>query len=81
MIPPIVFDYEYHYTPTLRKIKCYLNKYSMFKVCTKIAAALTVFVKIAELYAENIGKKPMENKKSAVKICNEYSQKTLKYSK
>ena len=46
-----------------------------------MAAALVDFVKIAELYAENIGKKPMENKKSAVKICNDYSQKTLKYSK
>jgi hypothetical protein len=63
MIPPIVFDYEYHYTPTLRKIKCYLNKYSIFKLCTKMAAAWTVFVKIAELNAQNAGEKPPDNSK------------------
>lgn len=80
MIPPIVFDYEYHYTPTLRKIKCYLNKYTIFKLCTKMAAALTVFVKIAELYAENTGTKPLDSRKYTSKIVYEYSQKALKYS-
>ena len=46
-----------------------------------MAAALTVFVKIAELYAENTGAKPLGGRKYTSKIVYEYSQKALKYSK
>jgi len=40
-----------------------LNKYSIFKLCTKMAAAWTVFVKIAEFNAQNAGGKPPDNSK------------------
>ena len=45
-----------------------------------MAAALTVFVKTAELYAENTGTKPLGGRKYTSKIVYEYSQKALKYS-